>query len=295
MLRSFARLFERFPALYAEEHFSFARHTTIGCGGEAAYAVYPSCAEEAAALLGCLEKEKIPFVLLGAGANVLPQDGFFEGIVVRFRLLDRLAAEGDEILAGAGTTGGALCRFARQNRLTGFEPFTGIPMTVGGGIAMNAGVSEGHFSDVVRFVVGAEHGKLRVFPLRDCGFGEKESVFQEGIAVLYALLRGDLSDDEKIMERTARFRKKREHLPSGRSMGCVFVNPKGLSAGKLIEECGLKGVRVGGARVSEAHANFILNEGGSAGDISALVRLVRETVLKERGIALREEIRRIPY
>ncbi len=285
---------ERIGGVRFEEDFSFARHTTIGCGGRAALAAYPLDAERVCALLLYLERERIPHCLLGAGANVLPADGDFDGVVVRFSALNELRADGTAIYAGAGVTGGALCRFARAKALGGFEPLTGIPLTVGGGIAMNAGVREGHFSDLAERVFAVENGILRTFGRADCAFAEKESVFQGGLAIVGAILRGERRPSAEIEARTAHFRAARAHLPHGRSMGCVFVNPAGDSAGRLIEHCGLKGCAVGGARVSEIHANFILNEGGTSRDVSELIGLVKERVRDKTGILLREEIRRIP-
>lgn len=290
----FTDLCARFPKIAWERVFSFAKHTTIGCGGVAALAASPADEESAAKLLGTLCEERIPHCFLGAGANVLPADGLFEGVVVRFDRLKMLCADGETLFAGAGVTGGALLRFAERERIGGFEPLTGIPMTVGGGIVMNAGISEGHFSDVTAEVIGIEKGKIRKFSLKDCAFSEKTSIFQSGIAVTGAYLKGKSATPSAIAARREFFRARRAHLPKGRSMGCVFVNPAGDTAGRLIEHCGLKGIRVGGAVVSHEHANFILNEGGSSADVSALIALVKEEVLRQTGVLLREEIRRLP-
>lgn len=291
-----ALLKARFPRLRMEENFSFARHTTIGCGGVAEVAVMPACAEEAARLFACLRSERIPHCLLGAGANVLPQDGRFAGAVVRTKLLDALFLAGEAcIYAGAGVTGGRLLSFAAAHGIGGLEAFSGIPMSVGGGIAMNAGVRELHFCDVVVQVLAAEGGKLRLLSCKDCRFSEKDSIFlHEGIAVLGAYLAGKRSDGATISAAACAFRRRRMALPKGRSMGCAFVNPPEGAAGEIIERCGLKNTRVGGARVSELHANFLLNEGGTAEDVWALAQLVKARVHMQTGILLREEFRRIP-
>ncbi len=290
----FSTLHERFPGVRGEEDFPFARHTTIGCGGTAAAAFSPSSAEELALLLRVLEAENIPYCFLGAGANVLPREGRFEGAVIRFDGFSSLRAEGDTIVAGAGVTGGRLLGFARAHALGGAEFLTGIPMTAGGAVVMNAGVREGHIGDLIEEVYCVAGGVPRIFSARECAFGEKTSVFQSGIAVTGMRLRLRQETATEIASRTEYFRKKRAHLPKGRSMGCVFVNPAGLSAGAIIEACGLKGTKLGGARVSEIHANFILNEGGSSEDIEALIALVKRRVQGRTGILLTEEIRRIP-
>ena len=262
-------LIGRLPRLCAGGPFDFARHTSIGCGGTAAAWACPKSGEELSFLLALLKEQNIPSCFLGAGANVLPRDGFFDGVVIRFNGFCSLAAEGALVRVGAGVTGGRLLRFAGEKCLAGAEFLTGIPMTVGGAVAMNAGVKEGHIGELVSRVFCASAGRTFCLSQAECAFQEKDSIF----------LRENM---------------KRRALPKGRSMGCVFVNPEGKSAGAVIEACGLKGMRLGGARVSEVHANFILNDGGTASDVSALIALVKERVEKETGIVLREEVRRLP-
>lgn len=291
----FSVLSEKFPKLALDRNFSFRRNTTIGCGGVADVCALPQSAAALQSLLNFLRLEKIPYLFLGAGANVLPQEGFFGGVVVRFSRLCGLFSQKERVFAGAGVTGGALCRYARERLLSGFEPFTGIPMTIGGGIVMNAGVAGGHFSDLAERVIACDGGKIRSFSAKECLFSEKESIFQSGIAVIGTILRASPAPRETIEEKTAYFRLKRKNLPKGRSMGCCFVNPPGISAGKLIEECGLKGVSAGGAYVSPLHGNFIINEGGTFQDVQRLLSLVRETVKAKTGILLKEEIRRLSW
>ncbi len=283
---------EVFPRMQTERDFSFAAHTTIGSGGRAALAVSPDNEEELAKTLSFLDGQKIPYCFLGAGANVLPADGLWEGAVIRFHKLNRISVDGDRIYAGAGVTGGALLRCAGRHSLSGLEPFAGIPMTVGGGAAMNAGITCRHFSDLVLYVDGIVDGKVYRFSLGECGYSEKNSVFLQGIAIAGVCLKGVKSD--RIAQNTAEYLAKRKHLPKGRSMGCTFVNPKGMSAGEIIDRCGLKGLRVGKAHVSDEHANFIINEGSSSQDISNLISIIKEEVKRQTGILLREEIRRLP-
>ena len=198
-MRLFFRLREAFETLPIEENFSFASHTTIGCGGSAQVALSPRTAEEAAAVLDWLRRERIPHCFLGAGANVLPADGLYEGAVVRFHLLRELRRDGVFLTAEAGVTGGRMCRFAREAGLGGAEPFTGIPTSVGGACAMNAGVPARHLGDLVHSVVGVQEGKLRTFSQKECGFSTKNSIFlQEKIAVLAVRLRLFESPQEEI-------------------------------------------------------------------------------------------------
>ena len=290
----YARLRGRFPLLALEAPFAFSRHTTIGTGGTCAVAASPVSERSCAELVRFLQEEGIPHVFLGVGANVLPREGWYEGVAVRFCRMKRLTARGTRVYAGAGVTGGALLSFCEQQGIGGFSAFSGIPMSVGGGVAMNAGVRERHFSDVVRAVLTVQSGKMRILRAEECRFSEKSSVFLRGLPVLGAFLEGVACSPREIARESCYFRTRRRVLPKGRSMGCVFVNPKGVSAGALIEQCGLKGMRCGGAVVSDRHANFILSENGRAADVAALIEQSRTIVQKKTGILLREEIRRIP-
>ena len=290
----FALLREHFPLLKLEADFSFSKHTTIGCGGVAAVAAYPTSGDEAAELLGYLDRAHIPYFILGAGANVLPPDGRYEGVIVKFTHLKDISLEGDHLIAGAGVLGASLIKFVRDMAISGFEPLVGIPMTVGGGTAMNAGVRERHFSDLVVEVEGVDAGNLRRFSQKDCDFHEKDSIFLHGIAVTKVVFRAKRGIKQQIETEIGAFLARRTVLPKGRSMGCTFVNPEGDSAGRIIDACGLKGLRIGGAFVSEQHANFIINEGATSEEIGALAQLVQRRVFEKTGILLREEIRRIP-
>ncbi len=274
--------------------FSFASHTTIGCGGNATISVSPKTARETAELLTFFHDRGIKYCFLGAGANVLPYDEDYEGVVVRFHRLNTLKAADNMLIAGAGVTGGSLCRFARENGLGGLEPFAGIPMTVGGATAMNAGIAEHHISDLLEYAVAIVEGRICIFSRDECRFAEKYSVFQKKIAIVKVCLRAERRTIEEIQRRTYCFLEKRKNLPKGRSMGCTFVNPAGLTAGKLIDECGLKGMRIGKAYVSPRHANFIINEGNCAQDVAKLIQTVKNEVSAKTGISLREEIKRIP-
>ncbi len=284
----------KLAALHAESDFPFARHTTIGTGGTAALALSPASSEETVALVKTLKGQKIPYCHLGVGANVLPADGYFEGAVIRTDRLRTLEAEGTEIFCGAGVTAGSLLSFAKKRGIGGLEFLAGIPASLGGAAVMNAGVKGKHLSDVVLSVLAVEGDRIYEFPAKDCGFSEKTSIFQSGMTVVGVRLKGHPVLPSEIEERENVYRAKRAHLPKGRSMGCVFVNPEGHFAGKLIEECGCKGLSVGKAFVSTEHANFIINGGATSREIAALIRLVKTTVFERTGILLREEIRYIP-
>lgn len=289
----FAGFRAAFPALCCEENFSFAKHTTIGCGGWADVAVFPKNAVEASEVLKFLRREKIPYCILGAGANLLPPDERYEGVVLSLTRMRSLRQTENSVFADAGCTGAELLSFSKERGLSGFEPFKGIPMTVGGAVAMNAGVPEAHIGDSVKRVLVADGTSLRILSSKDCMFSEKSSIFTGELLLLRAELAFSKAEKSVIEEREKFFLEKRSRLPKGRSMGCTFVNPKDIPAGALIEVCGLKGKRIGGAYVSTRHANFIINEGTRAQDVQELIDYIRTYVYERTGILLREEIRRL--
>ncbi|MBP3433868.1 MAG: hypothetical protein J6K50_01205, partial [Clostridia bacterium] len=169
----------------------------------------------------------------------------------------------------------------------------GIPCTLGGALYMNAGVGGAYIGDIVESVTVLRSGQILTLPKAECGYAYKKSVFmQNDDLIVGAALRLTEASETEIEERTAYYAAKRAHLPKGKSMGCVFKNPEGLVAGKLVEGAGLKGFRVGGARVSEKHANFILNDkNATSAQIRSLIGIVKNAVFAQYKIRLEEEIR----
>ncbi len=275
-----------------QRNFSLKNRFTIGCGGVASYAFFPKKEEELSLLLrGCKEGE-IPYTVVGNGSNLLPPDGFYDGAVIFTKGIKGVSRREGVLVARCGESFSALIAYGRENGLSCFEFMTGIPALVGGAVFMNAGVPERHISDAVKCVTATDGNEKKVFRAEECGFLYKESVFQKnGFVVLSAAFAVEETERDKVEERLFYYGEKRKRLPRGRSMGCVFKNPPGVSAGKLIDECSLKGLRVGGAYVSESHANFILNDGSASGkDVKALVALIKAEVSLRKGVLLAEEI-----
>ena len=272
-----------------ESPFSFRKHSTIGCGGEARIAFYPRTLDEAVSLLKTLDEDGQKYVVLGALSNVLPPDGLSDTIVVSTK---RLMGLQEDNFVLAGTTVGAFLKSCKALRKSGAEFLVGIPCTLGGAVYMNAGAAGVYIEDVVKKVLVYKEGEVKVYQKCDCHYAYKQSVFmQDGGVILGAWLDLQSAELEEIEARLAFFREKRKDLPKGRSMGCIFKNPFGLYAGRLIEEAGLKGKRIGGAYVSCSHANFILNDGGSSQDVKDLIELIKATVFARFKIKLEEEIR----
>ena len=276
----------------SKEPFDFKKNSAIGCGGEAAIAFYPESVEEVAALIEKLNKDGIKYHVLGNLSNVLPPDGFLPFAVIHTKKLVGMAF-GETVFAYAGTTSGALLRACRREKRGGAEFLSGIPCTIGGALYMNAGADGKYVAEIVENVLVLREGKKRILSLEECQYSYKKSLFMENEdVILGASLRLERTTEEDIAKREAYYQKRRLHLPKGKSMGCVFKNPQGSFAGALIEGCGLKGMRIGGAQISKEHANFIINDkGATSTDVRSLITLAKNAVYSQYGICLEEEIR----
>jgi len=273
-----------------------ARHTTFRIGGPAALFVECASTSDLGAALDVFAEEGIEWTVLGKGSNVLASDQGYEGaVLVLGRAFKRHQCTDGRILAGSGVILAALVQDAFRLGLTGLEFAVGIPGTLGGALAMNAGTRDAWIGDIVEtvtlFVPG--HGLVSVRGPEVAWGYRRTDLAARGI-IIEASLRlepGDTEQIRRVMEASLRRRKRNQPLGAPNA-GSVFVNPEGDSAGRLIESAGLKGLRVGGAEVSEVHANFIVNTGtATASDVLELVRHVRESVEDAHGIELTPEIR----
>ncbi len=273
-----------------------ARHTTFRIGGPAS--LFVECASTADLTLAtevCTE-EGVEWTVLGKGSNVLAADEGYEGaVLVLGRAFKRHQCTDERLLAGSGVILAALVQDAFRLGLTGLEFAVGIPGTLGGALAMNAGSRDAWIGDIVETVTLFEPG-LGLVSLRgpEVAWGYRRTDLPSRGVIVEASLRlrqGDTDQIRRVME--ASLRRRRRDQPQGSpNAGSVFVNPEGESAGRLIESLGLKGRRVGGAEISEVHANFIVNTGtATASDVLELVRQVRESVEDAYGIELKPEIR----
>lgn len=278
--------------IYTETPFDFTKHSTIGCGGFAQTAYYPQTEQEAVYLLSVLKKE---WVAVGNLSNVLPSDVGTNCAVVCTKKMTEIQESADGVFVSAGVTSGALLRYMKGVGYTGAEFFAGIPCTLGGMLYMNGGVGGRYVADIVKTVRVIRNGVAVDLTVEECEYSYKNSAFMRtNDFILGALLRLEKSDKQTIEEEIRRWLAKRAHLPKGKSMGCVFKNPQGVSAGALIEGAGFKGVRVGGAKVSELHANFIINDkDATAEEIYALIQKIKTAVYEKYGVRLEEEIRYI--
>ncbi len=275
---------------------AMSRHTTYRIGGPAALLIECDSISDLSAATSILAEEEVEWTVLGKGSNVLVADAGYEGAVLTLgREFKRHALEDDVLRTGAGVILAAIVQDAFKAGRSGLEFAVGVPGTVGGALAMNAGSRDEWIGSVVEsvtvFVPGVGLVGVRG---HEVAWGYRRSDLPGRGIIVEAVLRLIESDPVHIrrtMEASLRRRKRSQPL-SMPSAGSVFVNPPDDSAGRLIEAAGLKGMRVGGAQISEVHANFIVNAGGAtADDVVELVRTVRDAVKETNGIELRPEIR----
>lgn len=271
-----------------EENALLAPYCTFGTGGKADALFFPETEEGATALLSRLEEESVPCVFLGNGSNVLVSDDGVRGAAICFRRLKGISVKGKIVTALAGDSLSDVIELALLNSLGGMEFLSGIPASVGGAVAMNAGCFNKTIAEYVSFVRYAGG----VLGGRDCRFSYRDSIFrQEKKCVLSVCFHLENVEYEQSESKIGYFLSlRRNRQPKGRTCGSTFRND-GFFAGKVIENCGLKGYRVGGAVVSEKHANFIVaGKNATSSDIYSLIARVKKIVWERCGIRLREEV-----
>ena len=273
-----------------------ARHSTFRIGGPAALLVDCATVADLTLATTVLAEENVAWTVLGKGSNILAADSGYDGAVITLgRDFKRHALEGEHLRTGAGVILAAIVNDAFSAGRTGLEFAVGIPGTVGGALAMNAGSRDEWIGAVVESVTLFVPGQGLVGVRGpEVAWGYRRSgLATRGIIVETALRieEGDEVHIRRTMEANLRRRKRNQPLGVP-SVGSVFVNPEGDSAGRLIQASGLKGSRVGGATVSDVHANFIVNTGGAtAADVLELIGLIRDTVKDMHDIELRPEVR----
>ncbi len=277
---------------------TLARHTSMRVGGSASVSCFPRTREQMIAVLEAVTQRDIRYVIIGNGSNVVFSDEGFCGVVIFTDKWRELSVGENRITACAGVPLVSVATVARDLSLSGLEFAYGIPGTVGGAVFMNAGAFGASICDVC---VSSEYYDMQTgcvgrFEWDAQEFSYRSSIYekQSRYAILGATLELKGGERQEIAGRMEEYltRRKSTQPLEFPSAGSVFKRPEGLYAGKLIEDCGLKGVRVGGAEVSEKHAGFIVNRGGAtASDVRALVELIQSRVQDKTGVSLECEIR----
>jgi len=292
------RAFEQILADRIRFDVPMSRHTSMRIGGEADATASPKDIGDVEALLRICHSHAIPHTILGNGFNTLVRDAGIEGVVILTNKL-RLLEEGPEesVRAEAGVSHASLIKFCVERGLAGLEFGAGIPGTVGGWVAMNAGIGVREAKDVVREieVVSADGSRRARLGRESLEFSYRSlEGLESGAVIVSALLEvtpGNPADVRKEVKRLLAARSDTQPLDVP-SCGSVFKNPEGDFAGRLIESAGLKGAIEGGAQISPVHANFIANIGGaSATDVLGLIRRAQESVERQSGIRLETEVR----
>ena len=284
-----------------------AKHSTFKIGGPADVFIKPCDLNALEKILKCCCDRKINDVVVGNGSNILFKDEGFRGVVLNIgSKMESLEIQNEtettaEIVVSAGTTLAKLAHFAMENSLTGLEFCWGIPGTVGGGVFMNAGAYGGEMKDVIvsSSYIDKNSGEKKVLQRDQMNLGYRHSCYMEEklenncviTEARFKLSRGESSEINAKMKELMERRKSKQPL-EWPNAGSVFKRPEGNFAGTLIEKSGLKGVFVGGAKVSEKHAGFIVNTGGAtAKDVLDLIEVVRREVLEKTGYCLEPELK----
>jgi len=302
-----------------QKNISLANYTTFRIGGPAKYFFVAKTKNEIIKAVRVAKKFNLPFFVLGGGSNLLVSDKGFNGLVIKMEN-KKYKIQNSKIHAEVGTSLSLIVNESVNKSLTGLEWAVGIPGTVGGAVYGNAGwpSNKKNISSVIESVEVLEtKPKLRVknYKLKDCEFDYRDSIFKHnaGVIILSAFIKLKKGNKEKIKKEISQIlRKRKEKIPTGFSAGSIFKNftvahknlcawPKDfrkkriIPSGWLIEKCGLKGKKIGNVKISEIHANFIINLGmGKAKDVEELINLIKKEVKNKFGVKLEEEIQYLP-
>jgi UDP-N-acetylenolpyruvoylglucosamine reductase len=278
-----------------EEHVALARFTTLGSGGPAQWLARPETEEELAEALAFARERGAGVAVVGLGSNLLVSDDGVDLLVLKLAgEVASVAVDGERVVAGGGAPNAVVLHRARDAELGGFEFACAIPGTVGGGVWMNAGAYGGDFAGVLeRALVVAADGARWLTP-EQLGLTYRHSDLRHGQVVARAELRLQRRPAAEIRETVAELQAQRKAAQptNKRTFGSVFKNPEHeLTAGRMLEACGLKGHRIGGAQISPKHANFIENaDGARTEDALALMVEARRRAFEQYGVELRHEV-----
>lgn len=275
-----------------------AKHTTFRVGGPADYYLVPRTVEQVQEAIALCKKEHVPYFILGNGSNLLVSDQGYRGAVIQiYKNMSEVQLEGEDVIrAQAGALLSSVSRTALNNSLTGMEFASGIPGTLGGAVTMNAGAYGGEMKDILLEVTAlTEEGEVLVLKNEELELGYRTSCIKtKNYIVLEAVIKLEKGCKDSIQARmdelkVQRVTKQPLEFPSA---GSTFKRPTGYFAGKLIQDAGLAGFKIGGAEVSAKHCGFVVNSGnGTAKDIMDLIRHVQKTVWEKDHVELETEVK----
>ena len=284
------------PQVELLENEPMSHHTTFRIGGPARWMLRPRDTDQAAAILRLCHAHDIRPFFLGNGSNLLVSDQGYDAVVVDTSGLERMSVEGENtIYADSGVLLSRLAGFAADQGMAGLEFASGIPGSVGGAVRMNAGAYGGEICQVLARVDYLDQtGALHTAKPEDCGFSYRRSIFGQTpwliTGALFTLTPGETDEIRGRMAQLNRQRREKQPLEYP-SAGSTFKRPQEYFAAALIEECGLKGLQVGGAQVSEKHSGFVINRGdATCADVLALMEKVQARVMERTGVLLEPEV-----
>lgn len=275
-----------------------SKHTTFKIGGAADVLIEPESTNQLLAVISLLKRFEIPYFVMGNGSNLLVGDKGIRGAVIKIaNSMSGCEVEGSAITAQSGIKLSRLASTAMNNGLAGLEFASGIPGTLGGAVFMNAGAYGEEMKDVISEVtyIDTEKEKAVTIPAAECNFGYRRSIFTEMPAIVTGavikLKDGSIDEIKAKMNDLTKRRCDKQPLDKP-SAGSTFKRPEGYFAGTLIQDCGLKGCRVGGAEVSQKHSGFIINvDNATAADVTGLIKKVQSDVFDKFGVKLETEVK----
>ena len=274
-----------------------SKYTTMRVGGPCDCVVFPDEISKIKEVIDFCKNENITFFVIGNGSNLLVKDEGIHGVVIKLgHRFSKIELDGEYILAYAGATMPALSQLAKKNSLKGLEFACGIPGTIGGGVKMNAGAYGSQISDILYEVTYMdEKEEIKTIKNKDCSFGYRKSIFTINpnyviLSAKFKLERGNIDEIENKMKENSLARKAKQPLEYP-NFGSVFKRPEGYFVGKLVDDAGLRGYKIGGAQVSTKHTGFIVNvNNATCKDVLDLIGYVQTTVYNKFNVKLTPEV-----
>jgi len=274
-------------------------YTTFKIGGQADFFAVIKTQPDLIKIITEAKQNQVPYFILGNGSNILVADTGYRGLVIKLEL-NNIAANNSEVTADAGATLGTVLGFCKDHGLSGLEFLSGIPATIGGAIWGNIGSTVNSISRLIKTVtILNENNEVQTITSKDCEFCYRDSIFKKKNYIILSAIFSLKSKKSEVMEKNMKItvqKKIKDQDLSHPSAGSIFKNPEGLKAWELIEKAGMRGYQIGGAKVSEKHANFIINTGkATASDVIMLISLIKQKVRDNLGVQLMEEIKCIGF
>ena len=275
---------------------SLKKHTTYGIGGPADLMIFPKSKQDLIKVIEIINENKIQLTILGSGSNVLVSDNGIRGAVISLKnSLKKIEVDDNILYAECGTMLGKIVKHAVKNNLIGLENLNGVPGTLGGALIMNAGAWGGEISEnLIHVEVINSKSEIQKIQKKDLNFSYRQSSFNKDDILLSAKFNLKKADKDIIKENfiEAQSGRKKSQPLNKRSAGSLFKNPKNNSAGKLLDEAGLKGFSIGDAKISEKHANFFINDGdASSRDMLMLIKKAHKEVKDKFNVNLSLEVK----